>query len=333
MDSYKILLIKNNGTKKDITGMCGDLSWKDSIETLGMELNVVVARNHNDRYMKKHDVVEIGDKIVLFNKDKEIFRGIIIDLVTDYFNKSITAFDYAFYLNQSKTIIQFNKSAADKAIAKLCSNFNVPVGKITKISTPITKIYKDDTISDIIRDILEQATKANGVKYRLESRKGKIFVERYADLTIKPKFQPAENLDYIDVLKAIGGVSKTESIADMRNSILVSSDNEKSSKALATAKDNENIKKYGLLQDVESVDKKNKAQAKNIANNKLKELNRVGEDIDIGPLLGDDDVRSGRVLEIDNERYSLKGKYLVKECTHKCHASKHTMDLKIEKVV
>ena len=332
MDNYTLFLIKDNGMETNITRMCGNLSWRDSIDTLGMELNVDVARNTDDRYMKNYDLVEIGDKIVLLNNHNEIFRGIIVDLGTERYKKSIAAFDYAFYLNQSRTIIQFNKAKADDAIKQLCSKFNVPIGNITSIPISITKIYKDDTVADIIKDILKQATDALGIRYRLEMRAGKLHIEKYTDLIIKPRFKPAPNVASFNPLKVIGSISKTESIADMRNSILISSSNEKSSRVVATARDDKNIAKFGLLQDVESVDDKNIAQAKVIAQNKLKELNKVNEDISI-TVLGDDKVRAGRILEIDNDMFKLKGQYLVKDCTHNYHNRIHTMDLTLEEVI
>lgn len=332
MDDYKITLIKDSGESKDITNYSGELSWRDSIDTLGMELNFDVARNTEDRYMKSYDIVEVGDKVILTNKEKEIFRGIIVDLGTQRYSKSVVSYDYAFYLNQSKTIIQFNKIRADEAIKQLCNKFNVPIGNITNIFIRITKIYKEDTISDIIKDILKMATDELGIKYRLEMREGKLYIEKYSDLIIKPKFKPASNLGSFNVLDATGDICKSESISDMRNSILISSGDEKSSKVLAEARDDINIAKFGLLQDVESVDDKDIAQAKNIANNKLKELNRVGQDISL-ELLGDDSVRSGRIIEVDNYMFDMKGRYLVKECTHSVQNRIHKMNITIEKVI
>lgn len=332
MDNYSISLIKNNGNTRKITNISGELSWRDSIDTLGMELNVNVVRNTVDKYMSGYDLVEVGDKIILSNNDKEVFRGIIVDLDTEKFKKSITAFDYAFYLNQSRTIIQFNKAKADDAIKQLCNKFNVPIGNITGISASITKIYKEDTIADIMKDILKQATDTLGIRYRLEMRAGKLYIEKYTDLIIKPRFKPAPNIGGFNPLLAIGNISKNESIADMKNSILISSGDEKSSRVVAESKDDNNIAKFGLLQEVESVDDKDIAQAKNIAQNKLKELNRVGEDISI-KLLGDDNVRAGRVIEVDNDMFNLKGQYLVKDCTHSYQNRVHTMDLTIEKVM
>lgn len=332
MDNYTIFLIKDNGITRKITNISSGLSWRDSINTLGMELNMVQVRNINDRYMRNYDLAETGDKIVLKNNGNEIFRGIIVNLSIDRYSKSITAFDYAFYLNQSKTIIQFNNKRADECIKQLCNKFNVPIGNITSIPITITKIYKDKTVADIIRDILKQAIDSLGMKCRLEMRAGKLYIERYTDLIVVPKFKPAPNISSFNPLRAIGSISKTESITDMRNSILITSNDEKSSRVIAEAKDDNNIAKFGLLQEVEAIDDKNIAQARTIAKNKLKELNRIGENISIR-LLGDDNVRSGRILEIENEMFNLKGRYLVKDCTHTYQNRIHTMDLTLEKVI
>lgn len=106
----------------------------------------------------------------------------------------------------------------------------------------------------------------------------------------------------------------------------------KSSRVVAIAKDDKNIAQFGLLQEVESVDDKDIAKAKVIAQNKLKELSRIGEDISI-ELLGDDNVRAGRILEVNNDMFKLQGQYLVKDCTHTYQNRIHKMSLTIEKVI
>jgi hypothetical protein len=49
--------------------------------------------------------------------------------------------------------------------------------------------------------------------------------------------------------------------------------------------------------------------------------------------MGDDGVRSGRILEIDNDMFDMKGKYLVKECVHSVQNSIHKMSITVEKVI
>lgn len=327
IDDYSVFLIRDSKTY-NITALCGDLSWRDSIDTLGMEFNF--STGYTDARFFPKLVVQLGDLIVLSNNGSEVFRGIVTDENIDgRFNRSFTAFDFAFYLNKSRTIIQFNKMRADNAIKELCGKFNIPIGNITAIPTLISKIYKDATIADIIDDILEQTTKEKGIKYRKEMRTGKFYIEKYSDLIVKGLFKPASNIQAFDVTKAIGSISRSRSIADMKNSILIVSGEEKSTRVAAKAEDAASIKKYGLLQDIESVDSKNIAQARNIAKNKLAELNKIAEDTSI-ELLGADSVRAGRILEITEPITGLSGKYLVKECTHTYSNRIHKMNLTIE---
>ena len=159
-------------------------------------------------------------------------------------------------------------------------------------------------------------------------RAGKLYIEKYTDLIVKASFQPASNLVEFDVMDAIGSISKNESIQDMRNSIHISSNDEKSSRVIAIAEDTSNINKYGLLQEVESVNDKDISKASNIAKNKLNELNKVNEDISI-ELLGNDIVRAGRILEINNDIFGLSGYYLIKECTHTYNNGIHKMSLNV----
>ena len=330
MDNYNIFLIKK-ASQLNITPICANLSWGDSLDTLGMQFNFDIARSTQDRYLRIYDVAEIGDKIVLKNNDIELFRGITVDLSTEISKKVITAFDYAFYLNQSKVIIQFNKIIADVAIKQLCSKFNIPIGNITSIPTIISKIYNGQTVSDIIKDILDQVTKETGMKFRLEMREGKLYIEKYEDLLVEATFKPAANIQKFSVFNAIGNISKSESIQEMRNRIQISSGDERSSKVIASADDPESIAAYGLLQEVESIDNKDIAQARNVANNRLKELNRIKQNITLD-LLGDDKIRSGRIVTVNNDQFGLSGNYLVKECTHTYHNSIRKMNITIEKV-
>lgn len=331
MDNYSLILAKNSGMSFNITKLIGNLTWSDDLETLGTKINFDFSRNTDDKYLSRFDIAECGDKVILNNGTDEVFRGIITDLDWSRYSKTITCFDYAFYLNQSKTVKQFYKIQASKAISELCKIFDIPIGQIDTMNTRISKIYKDKTIAEIIKDIIQQVEQETGTKYRLEMRAGKIYVIKYYEISINPTFQPGENLNPFKILDAIGSITKNESIQDMRNSILITSDDEKSSKINATAKDTQNISKYGLLQEVMNVDKKNNSQAKQIANNKLKELNRVQQDISFN-LLGNDELRSGRILTIENALFNLSGKYLIKSSNHTYVNYIHKCSVTLEEV-
>lgn len=325
IDDYTLDLIQN-GVDRNITSITGNVTRRSSISTLGEEFTFSVGKLPG---IKK---ISAGDGILFRLLEDEVFRGIIIDEnESGLFQLSYKAFDYAFYLNKSSTVIQFNGIKGDEAIKRLCKQFNIPMGFIVPIKTKIVKIYKSKPISEIIKDILSSAENELGIKYRLEMRKGKLHIEPYQNLIVKAVFKPAYNLAEIDATKLIGGFSRSRSIQDMKNSIVITSNNEKSSRVIATSKNDDSISKYGLLQHVEIVDEKNISQARNISRNKLTELNKVVENTTI-QLLGDDSVRAGRILEINDPVTGLSGYYLVKECTHNYSKFTHFMNLNIESI-
>lgn len=113
------------------------------------------------------------------------------------------------------------------------------------------------------------------------------------------------------------------------NDVVITSSNENSARIIAQVNDLTNISKYGLLQDIYNIDNKDISQARNIAKNKLAELNKIIEDNSV-ELLGNDDVRSGRILEFNEPITGLIGRYLVKECIHTYNNSIHKMQLQLE---
>lgn len=328
LDNYTFTLFKN-GKSYNVTKMIGGVSRKSSESLLGEEVSFSKAQSL-DAYFPKLKF-DVGDGFVITDSSEEIFRGIIVDESQSGLTQfSYTAFDYAFYLNKSKTIFQGNGIRADEAIIKLCSKFSIPMGSIANIKTPINQIFKDETISEIIKKILESAEADLGIKFRFEMDKGKFVVMPMKKMIVKATYKPAPNIAAFDSTLLIGSFNRTRSISDMINSIIIVSDQENATSVVAHEKDDINIKKYGLLETIEKVNEKDIAQARNIAKNKLKELNRVIESNSI-ELLGDDRVKAGRILEINEPLTGLKGYYLVKECTH-AYSTFHKMQLTLGEV-
>lgn len=330
MDEYKMILVSNN-QKKDITHLIKSIEWEDSLDTLGMRVTFSIARNYINKYFKDAELVKVGNGIVLLNKGQERFRGLIVTEEIGHYEKKFDCFDFAFWLNKSKTIKQFNKVVSSKAIKQVCDELKIPV-QVKGMSTKISKIYKDKEVSEILKDIIDQEEKTTGKKYRMEMREGKLCIEPYKNLKVKARYQIATNTGDFDATLNLGNVSKTLTIENMVNSVLVTSSEEKSVRVVAKAQNKDFIQKFGLLQNIESVDKKDKAKAQNIANNKLKELCKIGESISI-EILGSDGLRSGRIIEINNKEYDLKGGYLIKDCKHSYINKIHKCSATIERVI
>lgn len=312
----KINIIQN-GKSKDATNLVGNLSFNDSLESLGSSLNFELPINLNDEKFKVSNMSEIGDLIEFENEGEKLFTGIIVNMSTTRTKKTITCLDYAFYLNKNKLIKQFRRVKASSAIKSLCGVVGVPIGQVETINTSITKVYKNKTVAEIISDILNQVLNETGIKYQLRIRNGALNLKRYKPLEGKLKY------------KILGAITKSEDLGEMRNTIVVTSNSEKSKRTLAKVKDNKNIKKYGKLQDVIEVEPKDISKVRSIARRRLKELNKVKREFNVS-VLGDNSLRAGRYIKVTNEEFKMNGKFLINSATHKWKGGNHIVDLTLE---
>ena len=117
----------------DITDISGAISLSTSMDTLGASLAFNIARNYNDTSFIFSDEIETGD-IIILNNTKELFRGVIVNITTTKFNRTIECLDYSFYLNKNKVIKQFEDISASVAIKQLLQEIDAPIGDISNIT-------------------------------------------------------------------------------------------------------------------------------------------------------------------------------------------------------
>lgn len=314
----------------DIFPYISDLKWKDSIDTLGLELSFKIISNHFDSTFNFLEEIILGSALSLVKNDEILTQVVVVTEQKEQRTRNITCYDYTFWLNKSSTIKQFNKVLSNKAIQELCGEFNVKC-KVEGLSSVVTKIYNDITISDIIKDIIELNTAENKKKYTIEMENTTLLIKPYEKIIIDTSYE----LSMGHVIKSsdyTGNISLSRSIVDMKNKIIVVSGNEKEQRIVSEKKDDESIKKYGLLQHIESFDEKTKGNVDNISTNKLKELNKINEDLSL-TILGNEKMRSGRIIELNISNYNLIGEFLIKDCEHELIKGHHKCNVTLEKVV
>ncbi|WP_456273634.1 XkdQ/YqbQ family protein [Bacillus sp. AK031] len=304
----------------DITPITDQITWRSNKDELGVELNFGNAFGDAIHNPKKQ--VNLGDMVILKDGNREVTRCIVVDEdITGRQPIPFTAFDLAYYLNESKRVYQFNSISADQAIKRICSDYNVPIYYIVKIPTKIDKIYMNDTLSDIIKDVLLQAEADQGIHYQFEMFEGKFHVYRSKDIMIVPRHH--NGLIYApngtDVMQA---PSRKRTIKGMKNSIQVTSDGQ----VLASERNNALIQSYGLLSEIVDVQEEDRPRARNIARNTLKELGRVFEENSLN-MLGDSRVLAGRLIEITEPITGMKGQYMIESVQHTAQNGIHMMSL------
>lgn len=323
--AHELWLLKG-GRLVNITPLVGSLSWRSNINELGTELNFTLATG-DFRHMPKNPI-DLDGVVILRNGKNEITRCKIIS--EDKKGRQAigyNAFDFSFYLNKSKRRYQFNKVSATKAIQRICIENNVPIYQIANMNTRIDKIYPGDTLSDIIKDIIEQVEQDSGHKYIFEMRLGKFQVRKASDMLIRPKIQLTNESPEHHATSIISNPTKTRSIENMKNRIQLVSNG----KLITQISDQSLINIYGLLSDVIEIDKEDIAKAKNIARNTLKELGRVFETTSI-ELLGNDLVLAGRIIEVEEPITGMSGRYTIENVQHTVSNGIHRMKVDMKGV-
>ena len=91
------------------------------------------------------------------------------------------------------------------------------------------------------------------------------------------------------------------------------------------------MEQNGFLQYIQTVTSNpGTAQLKQMVQNLLSQLDRVGRTRTISEIWGCDEVRSGVVLDFNSPAFGVTGKHRVKRVTHHYGGAGHTMELEIE---
>ena len=320
---YKVII-----KDKDVSEIIGNLTWRDTVDTLGVEVDFELPMNRYDKKFEFLYDITLGAPIQILNAKGEVLvQAIIVSETPNGKITSFTAYDMAWYLNKSTVIKQFKKMIGNDCVKSLCKEIGIDV-EVSGLDTKIDKIYKDKAVSEVIKDIIEQCSQFNSKKFFIEFDKNKLIVSPYKKIKVFGTFEIQKD-KFININENIGGVSLSKSIVDMKNSVLVITENKGAVRTIGEEQDSKSIEKYGKLQEVVTLDEKEFSKANLVAKNELKKLNRITEDFSID-VLGDDNVKSGRVIDIDLPLFNLKGEYLIKESNHTISNHIHKISLKLE---
>lgn len=320
---YKIVV-----KDKDVSDIIGNLTWRDTVDTLGVEVDFELPMNRYDKKFEFLYDITLGDPIQILNAKGEVLvQAIIVSETPNGKITSFKAYDMAWYLNKSTVIKQFKKMIGNDCVKSLCKEIGINV-EVTGLDTKIDKIYKDKAVSEVIKDIIEQCSQFNSKKFFIEFNNGTLKVMPYQKIKVFGTFEIQKD-KFININENIGGVSLSKSIVDMKNSVLVITENKGAVRTIGEERDSKSIEKYGKLQEVVTLDEKEFSKANLVAKNELKKLNKITEDFSID-VLGDDNVKSGRVIDIDLPLFNLKGEYLIKESNHTISNHIHKISLKLE---
>ncbi|MBN3398159.1 XkdQ/YqbQ family protein [Clostridium botulinum] len=304
---YVSYIVGKGYTTKEIIGQCNNLSWSNDVDTLATSLSF-------DSIL---DLAEGRSKIILRQDKITVFEGVVVNKNNKENIHSYTAMDYAWYLNKNKYVMQFRNINAKSALQQICAKVGIKVNIRTRLTTRINKLYFQESLSDIIKDILEQCKREIGTNYIMEMQGKTLYINRLVDLKINATLLIGK--DY----------SISRSMEDMINNVIAVNND---GRVLATVKDNNSIKIFGELTDIISVEDKNTSQANNIIRNELKEKNKVKKEltfntIDTGKGIY---INCNRMIRVNLDKYNVNGWYRIKSTQHTLNNNIHKIGITID---
>lgn len=300
MDSIKVIT-----SNVDISNFSNNYSWTNDTDTLGTQLTFDSIKNIPDSAV-----------ISLYLNGAEYFRGVVINKDTKRWTYSYTVQDYSFYLKNG-VIKQFNSMSVSDAIKSLASECYL-ISDIADIPTIINHIYIDE-IGNIINDMLDKAEKDQGIKYFKEIIANKLIVKKLSDMVITPKIILPKD------------ITIRSSIEEMKNKITIVSGNDDNASIVATAQNTSQQLYYGVLSHIESVDETDLAKAQNIADNLLKEKNKIfkSTSFDVMGVKDAESIRANRMIYL-NAGSRLNEFYKIKSAAHTLAKGVHKVNISLE---
>lgn len=291
--------------KKEISNFASGVNWSSDIDTLSAQLGFTVKNNQSP---------ELGARIVFVNGGKTVFIGVVTAINRQKQTSSITANDYAWYLNKNKAFQQFKNISITDAIEQLCGKYKIPVGEIALMPRKVTKLYTDVYVNEIFKALIEEHERETGQTMHLEMRGGKLYVFPVAEQLIDPVFELSGHLGKFHCFDFISNdFSETLSIEDMVNHVQVIQNN----RILSDIKNPDAIKKYGMLSETVTVDGTNVAQAKNDAKTLIESKSIVPTEMSVN-VMGSDEILAGRTVRWGGFKWLIKSANHTYGGTHKC---------------
>lgn len=234
-----------------------------------------------------------GSAVSLEIEKEKIFYGFIFSIKTGSDNKtSITAYDQLRYLKNQETLYIEDKTAS-QIFEDVCKINNLKCKVVNPSNWKVLPyLHEKKTLFEILKHGLDES-------FRMENKKY-IIRDNYGTLEFVSIDEQKTNL-IIGTNSLLTDYNFTKSIdEDTYNVVKLIRDNQETQKRdVWISQDSENIKKWGKLQFLDTVDEQaNEEQIKELANNILKVKNRETRSLEIS-IVGFFALKVGQGIKIE----------------------------------
>lgn len=179
---YALYLVTGSGKTFKITELQQGLSWEENPGELAVRLQSIL-KNQVFEGTKISTMAALGAKLAVFcdwgSGEQEVFRGDIFNWNDKNSLKkelNLTAYDNLIRIQKSKDYRYYSAGTSSKTIIlDIFRDWGVPVARYEGPDIAMgKKVFKGDTLANMIFEVLDDAKKKGAGKYVVRSNKGKV---------------------------------------------------------------------------------------------------------------------------------------------------------------
>lgn len=303
----------DNGTTSYIPVVQEGIEWSTDRKSTPGKLTFTAV---GDEILK----MEEGNTVRLCVDGENVFYGFIF--TKDYDKNgtiSVTAYDQLRYLNNKDTYVYTEKKASE-LLSMIAADFQLNAGTIEDTGYVIAqKAESNKKLFDIIQNALDSTLLNTGRLYCMYDEFGHITLKNIESMKV-PLLIDEETAQSYDYSTSIDN--------EVYNQIKLTFDNEKTGKReVYLARDNTNIRQWGILQYYDTLQEGENGQAK--ADALLKLYNKKARSLKLSGVLGDIRVRAGSSVLVSMRLpdMTVQSYLLCEKVVHTFKNEEHTMSL------
>lgn len=260
-----------------------------------------------------------GDKCVLYEGKRELFRGIIeTHSQGDSKKLSLTAYDNMYYLANNRDSFCYSNQTATQIFRDCMARAGMPCGDVAETGYVIPELPKaKTTFYDVLLDALGMTYKATKQRYYVSSEKGKAHLRRRTEQKMQWVLEVGANITGYEYTKSISGVKTRVRLLSKEDAVVY----EEANAALEA--------RIGTFMDVQSVDDNyNEAQMKELVQSVFEEKGQPQRALKVSGM-GITDAVSGGCVYVAIPHIGMRRTFYIDEDTHTFSGNAHTMSLKL----
>lgn len=322
---YSLVLMTESGEQLKINDYIENLGWEENENELAARISFT-AKNHKTAAGILAETAKIGCMAGVLvqvgnSASEEVARGYLVswnpkDSLSGS-TLSCTCYDELYSLQQSQDNVYYSPGAGTKTVlTELFNRWKIPVETYEGPDVPHAKlVYKSENLSDIIRDLLDDAHKKGAPKCIVRAGKGKVSILPYGSNKTVYCFE-ADNTKVVNHSVSSGGMVT-------RVKIIGQADDQGQSPVEATL---DGQIKFGVRQKIYIREKDSsleeaKSAAQEILNEKGDFQEKITAEAPDVPF-----IRKGDVIYL--RAAGLKAHYYVTGIRHDASSGSMSMDLK-----